>query len=286
MILTSQHRPILILQAGDDVELIDPAPTHNYYHVRTLDGVEGWVFAHSLDVTSPPVVKNPSPVNHPVNPIEGVATSIPPNWEKPDPPQTTFDGPDGHCGPSGDGGDTFTNLRKNRTDAPPAFHQVTWKALQSLPVPASATARSLAQWTPQEIAQIQPFNGVPVSVIGYIIKIKVESGGSGESTNCHFSNPEEVDWHVPLGENAGDSEASSIIVETTPRVRKSHPNWTPAKLAPWVGSQNPVRISGWTLLDPEHRAHLGKFRSTLWEVHSIIKIEVFENGEWVDADSL
>ena len=156
--------------------------------------------------------------------------------------------------------------------------------MQTLPFPVAP--KSLANWTAPELAQIQPFEGVPVSVVGFLIKIKVEDGGSGESTNCHFANADEVDWHVPFAEHPGDAEDTSVVVETTPRVRQSHPKWTPANLAPWVNSQAPVRISGWTLIDPEHRAHLGKFRSTLWEIHPIIKIEVFKNGQWVDADNL
>jgi hypothetical protein len=116
--------------------------------------------------------------------------------------------------------------------------------------------------------------------------IKVEDTGSGESTNCHFKNAEEVDWHMPLVEHSGDAEATSIVVETTPRIRQTHPKWTTTHLAPWVTSDQPVRISGWALLDPEHTAHLGKYRSTLWEIHPITKIEVFQNGQWVDLDDL
>ena len=283
---SSQHKPILVLQAGEDVELIDAAPTHNYLHVRTADGTEGWVFSRNIEIitTTPPPPGGTTPPPPPSGPHPGVATAFSPSWDKPVPPPTTFDGPDGACGPTGDGGDTFTNLRKNRTDAPSSYHEVTWKAVQTLPFPVAP--KSLANWTAPELAQIQPFEGVPVSVVGFLIKIKVEDGGSGESTNCHFANADEVDWHVPFAEHPGDAEDTSVVVETTPRVRQSHPKWTPANLAPWVNSQAPVRISGWTLIDPEHRAHLGKFRSTLWEIHPIIKIEVFKNGQWVDADNL
>jgi hypothetical protein len=282
---STAHKPLQVVQAGEDVEILDPAPTHNYYHVRTSEGTEGWIFAGNIEILAetPPSTgggTTPPPTGtHP-----GVASVFSPTWDKPVPPQTTFVGPDGECGPTGDGGDTFTNLRKNRTDAAPSYHEVTWKAIQSLPYPNAA--KSLAQWTPAEMAQIQPYEGVPVTVVGYIVKIKVEDGGAGESTNCHFANPDEVDWHVPFAEHTGDAEATSVVIETTPRIRKSHPNWTPEKLASWVGSQAPVRVSGWTLFDPEHRAHLGKFRSTLWEVHPVIKIEVFKNGQWVDADTL
>jgi hypothetical protein len=87
---------------------------------------------------------------------------------------------------------------------------------------------------------------------------------------------------MPLVEHSGDAEATSIVVETTARVRQTHAKWTPTNLAPWVASDSPVRISGWTLLNPEHKAHIGKYRSTLWEVHPITKVEVFKDGQWVD----
>ena len=59
---------------------------------------------------------------------------------------------------------------------------------------------------------------------------------------------------MPLIEHSGDAEATSIVVETTPRIRQTHPKWTPTNLALWVTSNQPVRISGWALVDPEHRA--------------------------------
>jgi hypothetical protein len=40
------------------------------------------------------------------------------------------------------------------------------------------------------------------------------------------------------------------------------------------------------MFDPEHAAHLGRYRSTLWEIHPITKIEVFKDGQWVDVDHL
>jgi len=151
-----------------------------------------------------------------------------------------------------------------------------------LPYPAHAP-KSLTDWTAQQLAQIEPYQGVAVSVVGYLAAIKPQDHGSGESTNCHFINPEEVDWHIPLVEKSGDPESTSIVVETTPRVRETHPKWTPQILAPWVLSAQPVLISGWTMLDPEHEAHIGRFRSTLWEIHPITKIEVFARGRTVRA---
>ena len=286
---STKHPPIAVLTAQEDVELIEPTPTGNYYHVRTAEGEEGWIYARNLEI----VATNPSPTPAPPvpegspgepTPTVGVATSISPTWDKPTANSTTFDGLDGHCGPTGDGGDTVTNRWKNRTDVPMQYHEVTWSAVQALPYPVAG--KSLANWTPTQLAEIEPYQGVAVSVVGYITAIKVQSGGSGESTNCHFTNAEEVDWHVPLVDKQGDPESTAIVVETTPRVRKTHHKWTRTNLTPWINSDAPVRISGWTMLDPEHRGHLGKYRSTLWEIHPITRIEVFKDGHWLNVDDL
>ncbi len=42
----------------------------------------------------------------------------------------------------------------------------------------------------------------------------------------------------------------------------------------------------WLMLDPEHQDMInGGLRSTLWEIHPITKIEVWNNGQWVDLDN-
>lgn len=288
---STQRAPVAILEPGEHLDLIDPSPTAGYYHVRSTEGDEGWVYVRSVEVvtavpaapTARPAARPPTGPARPAS-VEGIVSIIPQTWDKPEPNTTTFDGPDGQCGPTGDGGDTVTNKRKNRTDVPTEYHEVTWGALQVLPYPEAP--KSQEEWTPEQLAQIQPYQGIAVMVVGYLAALKPQTSGGGESTNCHFTNSVEVDWHMALVEQAGDPESSSIVVETTPRVRKDHPTWTPQALHSWVKSDAPVRISGWTLLDPEHRAHLGRYRSTLWEIHPITAIEVFQDGAWVDLDHL
>jgi hypothetical protein len=91
--------------------------------------------------------------------------------------------------------------------------------------------------------------------------------------------------HIALTENFQDLEPSAVVVETTPRIRKDHPNWAAAKLQTCCKGKNVlVRISGWTMLDPFHIADVGKRRQTLWEIHPVTKIEMFTNGQWHDAD--
>jgi hypothetical protein len=160
---------------------------------------------------------------------------------------------------------------------------VTWEAVADLPFPNAPKRRDA--WSPEQLAEIAPYEGVPVTVEGYLVAIKPQTGGSGESTNCHWTAAPEVDWHVAFVGRFGQGEKESVVVETTPRIRRRHAKWTTANLKPWVDADQPVRISGWLMLDPEHRNHLGKFRSTLWEIHPITKIEVFSAGQWTDLDA-
>lgn len=287
---STHHAPTARLSPQDEVELLEPSPTSGYYHVRTENGEEGWVYSRNLEPISaaPPEPSGTNPGAAPppdsTSPNMGVATVIPPDWERPEPNKTTFHGEDGDCGPTGDSGDKITNARKNRTDVPAKYHPATWRALQALPYPKAG--KSLDDWTPQQLAQIEPYQGVAISIVGYLVAVKPQKGGKGESTNCHFTGADEVDWHMALTERANEPEAKAVVVETTPRVRQTHPNWTVKSLAPWIKSTAPVRISGWTMLDPEHRNHLGRYRSTLWEIHPITKIEVFEDGQWINSDNL
>src|SRR5439155_8011494 len=106
---STQRPPILTLKPQEDVELIELTPREGYYHVRTSEGEEGWVYSRNLEiVAATPVTPGPVPVPPP-GPVPlasgGVASSIPATWERPTPNRTTFHGPDGDCGPTGDGGD-------------------------------------------------------------------------------------------------------------------------------------------------------------------------------------
>jgi hypothetical protein len=232
---------------------------------------------------------------------EGVpATAISSDWEKPAPQSALFQSDEGECGDTGDGGDTDTNRRKNRTDIPASYHLVTWDAINTLGY-AKGAPRSRADWTQAQLAAVTPFEGAAISVEGYLYKVKVESSSpnassGGESTNCHARLANDVDWHMPLTADEGEGEDVAVIVETTPRVRRQHAQWTTVRLKPWtthIGSkanasynQQKVRISGWLMLDPEHQDMInGGLRSTLWEIHPITKIEVWDNGAWVDLDN-
>ena len=284
---SSQHKAVRQLAPPDIVELMEAGQTSGYLHVRTGEGEEGWVFARYLRVlaSSDPTPESPATAAGPPTASASIATEISTDWEKPVPAPTTFSSEGKTCGPSGKSGDSPTNLLKNRTDLPPSYHEVGFDVVAGLGYPTPAP-KHRQDWTEAQLAEIRPFEGVAITVVGYIVAIKPQNNGSGESTNCNWTHLSQVDWHMALTKNIGDGEKDAVVVETTPRIRKSHPKWTPTALVPWKNTDAPVRISGWLMLDPEHRNHLNKYRSTLWEIHPITKIEVFSNGQWVDLDLL
>jgi uncharacterized protein YraI len=284
---STANPPIRLLSPPEKLTLFDLETTSGYYHVKTQDGVEGWVWGKNLQVLAPGTI---STVGTTAGGTSTAASAISSDWDKPDPRGSVFHGQEGDCQPGGDGGDSITNPRKNRIDVPDSYHSVTWDAMNNLDYPKNAP-RSLDKWTDTQLAAITPVQGVAVSVEGFLVKVKVETSSpnskGGESTNCHFHRAPDVDWHMPLTAHAGDGENLAIIVETTPRIRAQHANWTVQNLKPWTGTGQEVRISGWLMLDPEHQDMINSgLRSTLWEVHPVTKIEVFKDGQWVDLDNL
>lgn len=89
---------------------------------------------------------------------------------------------------------------------------------------------------------------------------------------------------MALVEEPGQGERLAVVVETTPRLRIKHKKWTEKNLDPWLDADAPVRIRGWLMFDPEHRNHMGKYRKSMWEIHPITKIEVWQDEKWVDLD--
>ena len=288
--------PIAKLTPQTQLQLLETGSTNGYLHVKVNDQ-SGWVWSKNVQTIQPTSSKV---TGGEMAAGSAPATAISSDWDKPAPQSASFESDEGNCGETGDGGDTDTNQRKNRTDAPASYHAVTWAAINTLDY-AKGAKKSRMDWTPAQLATITPFEGAAISVEGYLYKVKVESSSvnaksGGESTNCHAKLANDVDWHMPLTANVGEGEDVAIIVETTPRVRRQHSQWSTARLKPWVShigntpnanyNQRKVRISGWLMLDPEHQDMINHgLRSTLWEIHPITKIEVWDSGSWVDLDN-
>jgi hypothetical protein len=276
---TSQP-PYRLLLPPEEVELLDTAKTNNYYHVYREESDEaGWVWASNVRLVEPTDLGGLLPT--------APASAIDPAWPKPAPVSGNWRSPvrDSVCPAVGDGGDTTTNRRKNRTDLPTSYRLVTFDAIGDLEYPATRSTMRTA-WPAETLAVVARYEGVAVTVVGWLVAIRPQTGGSGESTNCHMKRAAEVDWHMALVEGPGEGETEAVVIEPTPRIRVDHPKWTPARLNPWLDSHDPVRVSGWLMFDPSHRNHLGRYRKTLWEIHPVTRIEVWQGDAWVDVDDL
>jgi len=281
----AQNAPkIRSLLKGEEVEVLSATPENGFVRVRTEDGTEGWVLAKFVHPPPPAGALLPQAAA-----TEAAAsTTISPAWEKPDPPSGTFKLEGKTCGPDGGGDkrDKGTNVRKNRVDIPASYHDITWNAIAALEYP-KPSPKSRENFTAEQLAAVAKFEGAAVETVGYVVAIKPQAGNK-ESCNCSWTGEQATDWHIALVEHPGDGEASSVVVEPTPRIKKGHPGWTKKNLMPWLNVDVPVRISGWLLFDPQHTNHLKKYRSTLWEIHPITKIEVWDTDteKWVDLDKV
>jgi hypothetical protein len=144
---------------------------------------------------------------------------------------------------------------KNRVDEA-AWQPVTVEALLGLRWPQDIGRKHLAQWSVADHAQIDPSNGVPLQTEGYLLQARQEGP---ESPNCHAADPADQDFHTWLSAQPSDDRATrSVVIEFTPRVRAKHPTWTLEALQGLARQKTRVRISGWTMLDPEHPDEVGK----------------------------
>ncbi len=183
------------------------------------------------------------------------------------------------CPPGGDGGDTMLNLHKNRIDVPGAYETRTVADMLSLPVPNGVALLARESWLPGDAATVARDEGRAVEVEGYILMVRHEGP---ETPNCHDSSAR--DYHVWLGASPTDSRASAVIVELAPRVVARNPGWgSETAILRLTGKH--VRIGGWTMLDQEHPEQLRQTRGTLWEIHPVTRIDVEQNGQFVDLAS-
>ena len=294
---TTASQAVSVIPKGDTVRVI-PGPDSirsGYYHVMRANGDSGWAYSHYLHAPTTAVAEN-------VTTTTTVPSSaISPSWDKKDPnhvPMPKEDTASKVCAWSGQPGNTETIVAglKNRADTPAVYHAVTWDALAHLPWPRGATthrqpsADGTPGWTQAQLDSIAPYEREALIVTGFVAKIRKQSSNQ-EATNCKWNGELNTDWHIEFVGNFSNGQAQSekeaVVVETTPRFKRVHPKWANfEQFANPAHSTDSVRVSGWLMLDPEHKAHLGLYRQTLWEIHPITRLEVFQNGKWVDLDSL
>jgi hypothetical protein len=208
--------------------------------------------------------------------VQNTVSGFPSGVNRPQPVTQTFHG----CPPGGDGGDQALNMLKNRVDDGDngRYYDADLASILALPIPEGVERVARSDWSPDDLSQVQQYEGTPVRVVGWIYGDRHEGT---ESTNCHSTDYR--DFHVWVVPDSGDDRTQAIVAEVTPRVRALRAGWTDDALSGLSGRQ--VRISGWALMDQEHPEQLGQTRGTLWEVHPILHIEVNSGGSWQSIDA-
>jgi hypothetical protein len=204
--------------------------------------------------------------------LQPYAPGLPLISVKASPKEISFRG----CPPEGDGGDRELNLLKNRVDEG-NYVQVELSAVLALPWPKSVERVPRRRWYSDDAQSVATYEGIPLSLEGYLAAAREEDP---ESTNCRGMEPDARDFHLRLVGSPSQDRSTSIVVEVSPRVRASHPEWKIDVIQELVRMREKVRISGWLMLDPEHPDQVGKTRGTIWEIHPIMNIEVGRNGRW------
>jgi hypothetical protein len=198
----------------------------------------------------------------------------------------------GACAVNGTGGDPSENHLKNRTDTASSYTTVEFSAFTELTDPTGLDKTRRSQWKSSVLHTIQETEGVPVALEGFLaVVINADQRRHGarpegaESTNCGDTLSTSIDWHLWILPNAGDSRAHAVVAEITPRVRATHAGWLLSKLDRIAHDKSRVRVSGWSMFDPDHPEQLKKSRSTLWEIHPITRFDVKVGGSWVPLDT-
>lgn len=297
---STSRPPLLVLPVLSELQVIG-ADSNGFRPVRTRKGRDGWVareYVYEDEVSPfatlalrPPAPRNPTRVIG----VDAPSDEIDESWEKPPMRKSTlYHQPNRTaCGPRGKpGGDFETFLLKNRADTPTISYAVTFDALDALPYLNGGLAKDrggASGWTDEERAEIARFEGIPITVTGFLAAMKPQGSGS-EATNCGFGGEPNTDWHMAMVRGYRDVEANSMVVEPTPRIKRKHPNWRTSLLVDRVGDQrsrrDSVRITGFLFYDPDHANHLRKFRKSMWEIHPVTRIEIFLDGAWVDLDDV
>jgi hypothetical protein len=263
---SSSGKKLASLTPSDQLQLVSLAVRNGYRHVTTTNGIKGWVWSNNVQVQDGGDTSENTETD--VDLINKLLTAHSDATGQP-----LMENGNTVCGPTGDTNDDkkkVLNTNKNRTDIPSSgnYVPISWTSLRDLPSDRSTD-----------------LPGAPVVVEGFLVhRVKVENEGSGESTNCHLLGDNEVDWHIYLSDTAGlDDISQAVIVEATPRTRPVH-KWKKSDLDAIVNQNTSVRISGWLLYDFEHTNVIGSQRASVWEIHPVTKIEINQNGQWVDLD--
>lgn len=116
--------------------------------------------------------------------------------------------------------------------------------------------------------------GDVVRLVAYVDRARYSDVEKGESVNCHLTGDSNSDVHIPLIQNKGDDECTSVTAEISPHFRPAA--WTATNLN---NLTVPVRVTGQLFFDGSHKPCMpGKVenpkRQSVWEIHPVYAVDV------------
>lgn len=195
--------------------------------------------------------------------------------------------------------DPILNQLKNR-DATPINGPMTMKLTTIFKKKVkNALAMAKAQvdradWIASARSEVTTYENRFVTVEGFLTGVDKQGPES-----CNAYSQVHVDFHLWLAPYPPSTfpelkhiKHHSMVVEISPRTLQWHQEWTKSALDDVRKAETKVRITGWLMFDQEHPANLyegplgpvisGKTRRTLWEIHPVHRIELWNGDAWQD----
>jgi hypothetical protein len=120
------------------------------------------------------------------------------------------------------------------------------------------------RWSPPAQEEMAQWEGKGVALQGYVTSVRPQSG----------------DLVLRVGEFPDDTPNKVVLAAITKRFLTLHPGWSLNRLRRLAHDRARFRISGWLLYDNTSAAEVGRTRGTLWEVHPVTKIEIWDGRDW------
>lgn len=286
----STSRPeIRLLRPGAKLGLVEAEQRNGFLHVRSTDGNEGWVWARNVRASEARPTRRVA--REPATAVSRqrrtyharAATARATAGSGKACADSLADCPAEGCAAPGSP-DALVNIQKksipDTTNAPIQLSFADLRSLQKAADNAGMGGGSkLSQEDRDQLAALEPAGeGAYVEVTGYIAPERVIKWAGPESVNCKLSGWQSNDVHVPVVEQADQSEFESLVVEPIPQGRSD--DLTIDQLAQWQEKGTLLRIRGQLFCDNKHRVNddpdkvmrSEPKRFTLFEVHPVLEI--------------
>src|SRR6266852_926658 len=240
----STHNPsIQTLTKGEHVTVLEPKPTNGFYHVRTHEKKEGWVWSKNVtrgaraSQMSRKLVRRPAVVEE-VREQLGAAAACQPDLTSC--PVSGCSAPDSPHG--------LANQLKRRVPTSSTAVLLTFDDFQALQQQADNLVGENRELTADDRAKLaglavgngQVSEGDVVSIVGYLVG--VPHPNTGESVNCNLKREPNNDFHIPISNDPDNTDFQGIVVEMIPQNRPD--TWTLANLTQVENNRQLVMVTG------------------------------------------